>query len=335
MAIRRLALAVLLSLLAGSSASAGPPTERLEGLFGEASRILADPATVDRPIERLRAILTLVVDAFDWRSAAERALGRAWHARSAAEQREFVGLFADLLERSFVFGVAARVDANGGVRVRYLGESLDGATATVETAVETRDGREIRLDYRMIERRGRWLVQDVVIDGVSVVANYRSQFQRILRSASYGDLVAQMRARLAEGPIASRIAASEPRRRLARVEEAPPSAPVPTPDETAPAPQAVPIAARLAPVTPMAPARAVITSYWVQVGAFKNPDAARRLAARLGPSGVALSAGGGAGEARGLVHVRVGPFAERREAVAKLLELRTRGHRPFILESRS
>jgi len=191
MAIRRPALAVLVSLLVCSSAWAGPPTERLESLFAEASRILADPATADRPIDRLRAVLALVDDAFDFGGAAELALGGEWRARSAAEQREFVGLFADLLERAFVFGMAARVDASGGVRVRFLDESLDGATATVATAVETRDGREIGLDYRMIERHGRWLVRDVVIDGVSVVANYRSQFQRVLQTSSYPALVSQ------------------------------------------------------------------------------------------------------------------------------------------------
>jgi len=333
MAIRWPILAVLVSLLFCSSASAGPPTERLEGLFAEAGRILADPATADRPIDRLRAILTLVDDAFDWSGAAERALGSEWRARSAAERGEFVELFAELLERAFVFGVAARVDASGGVRVRYLHESLDGATATVATAVETRDGREIRLDYRMIERRGRWLVRDVVIDGVSVVANYRSQFQRVLQTSSYAELVSQMRARLTEGLIASHIATREPRRRLAWLDEATPSAPAP--GRVEPVPHAVPISAPLPLATPVTPAaRAVTTSYWVQVGAFKNPDAARRLAARLDRADVALAERSYA-DTPDLVRVRIGPFADRYEAIAELLDLRSRGYRPFIVEDRS
>lgn len=338
MAIRCLALALLASVVLCSPAAAGPPTERLEGLFAEASRILADPTMADRPFDRLRAILALVDDAFDFRGAAELALGREWHARSAAEQREFVGLFADLLQRAFVFGVATRVDASAGVRVRYLGESLDGARASVETAVETRDGREMRLDYRLIERRRRWLVQDVVIDGVSVVANYRSQFRRIVQSSSYAELERQMRARVSEGLITSQIIAGEPRRRQAWADEpAPPARVAPERAGAAAVPKVVPVSAPLMPgppPTPAAPARAVTTSYWVQVGAFKSRDAAERLAARLGRSSVTPSGARGAVDAPGLVQVRVGPFADRQEAVAKLLELRDRGYRPFILESR-
>ena len=330
MAIRRLTLAGLGTLLVCSSAWAGPPTERLAGLFAETNRILADLATAQQPLDRLRAILALVEDAFDFPGAAERALGREWAARSAAERREFAGLFADLLERAFVFGVAGRVDASG-VRVRYLDESRERTMATVATAIETRDGREIRLDYRMIERGGRWLVQDVVIDGVSVVANYRSQFQRLLQTSSYAELVSQIRAKLTEGMITSQIATGTPRRRVAWAEEAPPSAPVPERPETPPAGAAVPVSAPPASVT-VAP-RVVTMAYWVQVGAFKSLDAARRLAAGLGRADVTLSRE--RSESQGLIHVRIGPFADRRQAAAKLLELRTKGYRPFILESRS
>lgn len=331
MAVRGLALALVLPVLLCSSAFAGPPTERLEGLFAATSRILADAATADRPFDRLRAILALVDDAFDFRGAAELALGREWHARTAAERREFVELFADLLERAFVFGLATRIDPSSGVRVRYLDESLVGPRATVATAVATRDGGESRLDYRMIERRGRWLVQDVVVDGVSVIANYRSQFQRVVHSSSYEELVSQMRARLSEGLIASQIAAGGRRPRLAWAEETPPA---PERADAPPTPVVVPVSAPPAPVIAAARARAIGTSYWVQVGAFRSAEAARRLAARLGQSAVTLAEGRRAGETPGLMHVRVGPFADRREAVAKLLELKGRGYQPFILERR-
>lgn len=339
MAIRRLALAALTVLGACSSAWAGPPTARLEGLFVEANRILADPATAEQPFDRLRAVLTLVEDAFDFPGAAELALGREWHARSAAERREFVELFADLLERAFVFGVAGRVDPSGA-RVRFLDESRDGARATVETALETRGGREIRLDYRMVEREGRWLVRDVVVDGVSVVANYRAQFHRLLQSSSYGELVDQIRARLSEGFITSQLVTGPRRQRLARIEDPPPSAHVPERTDPVPAPRIVPVVAPAtvrvaAPATvtlPVAAAPRPTASYWVQVGAFKNPEAARRLASRLGRGNVTLAPGPGPGQS--LVHVRVGPFAERREAVAELLELRSRGYQPFVVERR-
>jgi phospholipid transport system substrate-binding protein len=325
MAIRPLVLAALALLGACGPAWAGPPTARLEGLFAQANRILADPATAERPFDRLRETLTLVEDAFDFAGAAELALGREWHVRSAAERREFVELFADLLERAFVFGLAGRVDP-GGVRVRFLRESREGPEATVETALATRDGGEIRLDYRMVERDSRWLVRDVVVDGVSVVANYRSQFQRIVAASSYAELVRQIRSRLGEGFITSRLAAGPPRQRVARVEEAPPPA-------AAPAPRVVAVAAPAAPANGPAAARgAPVPAYWVQVGAFRSLEAARRLAGLLGARNVMLTPRGPG--AQGLVHVRVGPFAERREAVAELHALRSRGYQPFVVERR-
>ena len=96
------AFALALVLLAGPWAWAGPPSETLRDLFTAASRVVLDPETADHPMECLRAIRKLVNPAFDFRGAAERALGREWQARTPAEQREFVQLFADLLERAYV-----------------------------------------------------------------------------------------------------------------------------------------------------------------------------------------------------------------------------------------
>jgi len=313
------AVALALVLLAGSWAWAGPPSEMLRDLFAAASRGVLDPETADQPMERLRAVRKLVNDAFDFRGAAELALGREWQARTPAEQREFVQLFADLLERAYVYRVAAQASVSAGVRVRYLGESVDWDVATVETAVEGKNGGEIRLDYRMIRRGERWLVQDIVIEGVSIVANYRAQFHRVVQGSSYAKLVSQMRAKTGDVPTVSQAPLSEPAGRSPEVEAAPPTAPGVERVEIVADPPATRIA------------RATATSYWVQVGAFKNPDTARRLAARLRQEDVTLSQGQGRGA--GLVHVRVGPFTDRRQAIAKLRELRAKGYKPFILES--
>jgi phospholipid transport system substrate-binding protein len=315
-------VALALASLAGPAAWAGSPSETLRDLFAAANRIVLDPATAERPMERLRELRKLVNDAFDFRGAAELALGSEWQARTPAEQQEFVRLFADLLERAYLYRVAAQASVSGGVRVSYLGESVERDLATVETAVERKDGGEVRLDYRMAQRGERWLVRDVAVEGVSIVANYRAQFQRVIQGASYPKLVSQMRAKTGDLPTASRVVMVEPASRSPEVEAAP----------AAGAERVGPVADQPATRTPPpAITRATARAFWVQVGAFKNPDLARRLANRLRQENVTLAEGGGG--TASLVRVRVGPFADRRQALATLRQLRAKGYKPFILES--
>ncbi|MBI4636204.1 MAG: ABC transporter substrate-binding protein [Candidatus Rokubacteria bacterium] len=354
------AATLALVLLVGQGASAGPPTDRLRDFFVEANRILNDPATEDEPRERLNAIRRMVSDIFDFRGAAQLALGSHWRARTSAEREEFIRLFTDLLERGYLSRVASRARVNGGVIIRYLDESIEGDLATVVTAVESRDGGEIPLEYRMVRRGARWAVRDVVIDGISVVDNYRAQFQRVLHGASYPELVAQMRAKTsrppaAPSPPAASVATARPpveppavapnpgeapgERRLDPSEhEVPKDASVVAGSragteryqeaQTA----AVPASNRHAPVAVTTTA----TSWWVQVGAFRNYDAASRLAARLLERRLPVSIGPVTTPAdhRGesLLRVRVGPFSDRAAAASELRELRATGYKPFIAE---
>ncbi len=203
---------------------AASPTEQLRGFFATATRILDDPRPEARPEERLSAIRMIVGDMFDFREAAQLSLGPEWSARTPAERVEFVRLFADLVERSFIVGIAARIRLADGVQVSYLGESIDGALATVRTAILSKSGLELPFSYRMIERGGRWAVRDVVIDGVSLAANYRAQFVRVIQASSYGDLIRQMRARVPGMPTAPLMAtAVEDAHPIAPMTPAPPS----------------------------------------------------------------------------------------------------------------
>jgi len=142
------------------------PTDTLRDFFAEVNEILAAPEIEGQPAERLIAVRKLVNDVFDFREAAELGLGREWQARTPAEQEEFVRLFADLFERSYVLRVASKASVNAGVRVRFLGESVDRDAATVRTALGSRDGGEILLDYRMIKRGERWMIRDKDGDGI-------------------------------------------------------------------------------------------------------------------------------------------------------------------------
>jgi phospholipid transport system substrate-binding protein len=190
----------------------------MRDFFSAVNVVLTDARTEDQPLERLRSIRRHVDEVFDFREAAILALGHEWSARTALEQNEFVGLFADLLERSFVWRVAGKAVLGGGVKVHYVGETVQGDTATVDTALNARDGNDLKLGFRMVRRADRWVVRDVVMDGVSTMENYHAQFQRVVRDSSWRDLMSQLRAKVgapavqvadgppAPGPVARPIA---------------------------------------------------------------------------------------------------------------------------------
>jgi phospholipid transport system substrate-binding protein len=155
--------------------------------------VLDDPAlkTEERRHERRAAVRKLAAEAFDVQETARRALGRHWQQRTAAEREEFVQLFADLLERTYI----AKVDLYGGERLRFTDERVDGDIAVVRARVVTRQGTEVPIEGRMHKRAERWLIYDVVIENISLIANYRAQFDRIIRTSSYADLIKRLRNR--------------------------------------------------------------------------------------------------------------------------------------------
>jgi len=336
----RLILPVMaLALCVASPAGAASPTETLQTFFASANSILktADPGQgLEEP---RRAIRRLVDQVFDYQEAAELVLGPVWQTRTPAQQGEFVRLFADFLERGFVAMIGSKASVADGVSVQYLGESVDGQSATVSTTLLTRSGTDLPVDYSMLQWDGRWMVRDVVIEGVSLIANYRAQFTRVIRTSSYAALISRMRGDATDPP--------QPERRLvvtAQLIPVAPATPAPTPivatvppspveqPITAPAPP--PVSAPAA-TQPTARASVVATiSYWVQVGAFKTADAAARVAEQLRRAGITAFNSpptplpGHSDTA--LARVRVGPFASRADAQSKLHELVGRGYTPFI-----
>ncbi len=207
---RRLALALLtmavLSLPAAPVAwASATPTEQLKTQIDRVLQTLQDPALAgeERAAERRAAIRAIAAEVFDVAEMSKRTLGRHWSARTDAEREEVARLFGELLERSYL----GKLETYSGEHVAYAGEAVDGDHAVVRTRVSTRNGTEVPIDYRMLRRGERWMVYDVVIEGVSLVANYRSQFDRIIRSASYAEFVKRLRARIDEPPADSRAAA--------------------------------------------------------------------------------------------------------------------------------
>jgi phospholipid transport system substrate-binding protein len=189
---RLVLLGALFLLGVASSASAGPATDQLRVGIERVLKTLTDPALQgpDRAAERHRTLRAITDPMFDWTEMARRALGRHWNTRTEAERQEFVPLFHHLLERSYV----TRIERYDGEQITYTGESIDGDQATVRTKILDRTNRELSVDYRMLRGPdGRWAIYDVQIEGVSLVANYRSQFDQIIRTASYERLVAKLK----------------------------------------------------------------------------------------------------------------------------------------------
>ena len=175
------------------AASPASPTAALQTFFERANAIMRtmDPT---RGLEEPRqAIRELVNDVIEFRAAAALALGPAWNLKRPEDQDEFVGLFANVLEKGFVAAIVTNAGVSGGVRLEYLGESVADDSASVATTLLSRNGNQLPVDYRLVWRAGRWKVQDAVIDGVSLIANYRAQFTRILRDYSFAELIAKMR----------------------------------------------------------------------------------------------------------------------------------------------
>jgi phospholipid transport system substrate-binding protein len=193
---RRLAQAVALVLvmLGSAVAQAGPPTEQLQVRISRVVQTVDDPELKKNPTTRAQAIRKIADEIFDFRETAQRSLGRHWQARTPAERQEFVPLFADLLERTYI----SRIESYGGEKISYVGEVIDGDQATVRTTITTKQGTPVPVEYRMLRRSDRWLVYDVVIEGISLVGNYRTQFNKIIQTSSYPELVKRMRARLDE-----------------------------------------------------------------------------------------------------------------------------------------
>jgi phospholipid transport system substrate-binding protein len=186
--VQRAVTRVVALLDGGGQASPGEPS----GVLGAVSSA------------RRRAQIRAVADElFDFEEVARRALSVHWAARTPTERTEFVGLFTDLLERAYL----GRIEAYAGETIAYAAEKVDGDFAVVRSRIVPRRRSEARahdtaLEYRLLRKDGRWKVYDVLIDGVSFVSTYRSQFDRIIKGSSYASLVDRLRgpeARL--GPI--------------------------------------------------------------------------------------------------------------------------------------
>ena len=182
-----------LQLLVGvTGAWAGPPTEIIRQGVEKTLDAIKEPGPMTEA--RRQKIKRIVDPYFDYQEMAKRSLGPAWDKLSAGERQEFVALFSQLLEASYADKIEKYAQR---VRIDYTGEILTSDNAEVRTVIVKANDR-IPLNYRLMNEGGTWKVYDVVIEGVSLVNNYRSQFSRIIHESSYAELVRRLKTKVSE-----------------------------------------------------------------------------------------------------------------------------------------
>ncbi len=191
---RAIALATVaaLVLLAGvGAAPAAGPTAQIRGAIDRTLEILKRPDLKSKPraAERRDLLRKTIKPVFDFEEMSKRSLGPNWRQRTPQEKADFVDLFTELLENAYL----GKIESYRGETIEYAGETVNAPYAVVKTLIVTEKSQEVRVDYRMIRSGDQWRIYDVVIEGVSLVNNYRSQFNSILQSSSFDQLLAKLR----------------------------------------------------------------------------------------------------------------------------------------------
>jgi phospholipid transport system substrate-binding protein len=182
------AMILLLPILA-ETAAAGAPSDQIKAHVDSIYRA-AKGGSGDLPEAR-----KIMQEMFDWDDMARQALSDHWRQRSAAERAQFVGLFAAVFEKAYLSRIHL-VDAD---RFQYLGDAIQGDQSQVKTKVSTKSGQDIAVNYRARLSGQRWKVYDLDVDGISLLDNYRKQFNSVIRRSSYEDLVSRLTKTVQQG----------------------------------------------------------------------------------------------------------------------------------------
>jgi phospholipid transport system substrate-binding protein len=188
-------LAVILAIMIFSiaaPASAGESTDQLRGTIDSILVVLKNPSLKGDANKRARRakLSTVVQKRFSFKEMSKRSLGKNWKKRSPAEKKEFTHVFRDLIQNSYFSKMETYTDE----KIVYDKEKTKGKSSIVKTFVITKTATEIPIDYRLKQnKKGEWMVYDIVVEGISLVSNYRSSFASELSKGSFGDLVASLK----------------------------------------------------------------------------------------------------------------------------------------------
>jgi len=186
----KIMLSLVLTLLFSTPVLGGAPTEQIKATTDKILAILTDPALKAPEMldEKKRMIRKAVDERFDWTAISRRALGRHWRKMTSDEKRAFVSLFGQLLEQTYL----SRVGEYSGEKVSYEDEKVDGIYGVVKMKILSNKHGEISVKYRLWNKKDEWFIYDISIEGISLVNNYRSQFNNILMKSSPSELIKKL-----------------------------------------------------------------------------------------------------------------------------------------------
>ena len=175
------------------AASAKGPMDQLKVAVDEILEILQaeDLRQAEQKDKRKQLVLNVVADMFDFSEMARSSLGPSWNSLTAEEQEKFIGLFRKLIEERYI----GKVDSYNNQKVIYIKERIKDDMAIIYTAIVDKD-LEIPIDYKLKEDKGKWLIHDLKIENVSLIANYRRDFDSIMRKEQFPGLVAKIKEQL-------------------------------------------------------------------------------------------------------------------------------------------
>ena len=180
-------IAIYLLLGAGQLSAESQITADLRGTIDQVLKIVSDKNLQKDPTLRREKLRQAIALRFNYKQMVMRSLAKNYNERSDEEREEFTGLFKKLLENSY----ASKIENYQNETINYVDEKIKGNYAMVRTQIVRKDG-VIDVDYKMLKDNGQWLVYDFVIEGVSLIRNYRSQFSKIISTESYGALVSKL-----------------------------------------------------------------------------------------------------------------------------------------------
>jgi phospholipid transport system substrate-binding protein len=173
---------------------AGEPTDSIKACTDRLLVVVSDAALKSSEMkeQREQMILETVDKVFSWEEFAKRSLAKNWIKRTPEEKKEFIALFRQLIVDTYM----GKTYQYSGESITYLDEQIEGDHGNVTSVFNTSDGKQISVEYRIMQKDGSWWVYDLKIEGVSLVSNYRTQFKEIILGSSYGDLVVRLKEKL-------------------------------------------------------------------------------------------------------------------------------------------
>jgi len=205
------AWALLITLYPPLPALSGTITDEIKTVVDRIVTVLTDPAFTapEKKQERDKLLHTIASERFDWEEMAKRSIGTTWRELSQAQQQEFIAVFVDFLERTYLAKIDQFLQKSkdfSSRNITYTKETVEGRYALIESVIRIQD-QQLPLHYKMIQKNNTWKVYDVTIEGIGLVANYRSQFSEILAKESFESLMKRLREKQSDAALGGKALA--------------------------------------------------------------------------------------------------------------------------------